>query len=209
MLRNLSSLFGSTIHATDGDLGHIRDFLIDDRGWIVRYIVVETGNWLSSRHVLISPNAAGPPDWEHRLIPVNLTMNQVRNSPDIDTAKPVSLQHEIAMSQYYGWPAYWPLEPPLIPVRSIGPQDTDLNEEGDPHLRSVQEVLRYKALASDGELGIVSDFIMQDATWSIRYLAVTSGSWLGGRELLIRTWQAGEISWANREVIFTHPKDEL
>jgi hypothetical protein len=207
MLRNVSSLLGSTIRATDGDLGHVRDFLFDDRDWILRYLVVETGSWLSSRHVLISPGVAEHPDWEQRLIPVRLTKDQVRNAPDVDTAKPVSRQHEVAMSRYYGWPAYWPLEPSLIPVRAI---DTESKtEEGDPHLRSLQEVLRYKALASDGELGIISDFIMQDAAWAIRFLVLTSGSWLGGRELLIRTDDAREISWANRQVIFTQPKAEL
>ncbi|MBI4893749.1 MAG: PRC-barrel domain containing protein, partial [Acidobacteria bacterium] len=58
MLRTLDSLFGSTIHSLDGDLGHIRDFLFDDRGWTVRYFVVETGGYLSSQEVLISPSSA-------------------------------------------------------------------------------------------------------------------------------------------------------
>lgn len=209
MLRNLNSLLGSVINAVDGNLGHIHDFLFDDRGWTVRYLVVETGNWLSSRQVLISPSSAGPPDWEKRVVPVSLTMEQVRNSPDVDTATPVSLQEEIAMSQYYGWPAYWSMDPPLVPVMIANAPNAVVAAGADPHLRSVKEVITYQVQAADGELGNIDDLIMEDSTWYIRYLVANTGSWLNGQKLLLATRWVGSILWSQQQVILTHSREDL
>jgi len=62
MLRSMKDLEGYGIRATDGTIGHVKDFCFDDHTWVVRYLVVETGSWLSSRKVLISPIAIGHPD---------------------------------------------------------------------------------------------------------------------------------------------------
>ena len=107
MLRNIKDLEGYAIGATDGAVGHVKDFYFDDDAWVVRYVVVETGSWLASRKVLISPIAIGKPDWVQRLLPIALTKEQVRGSPDIDTDKPVSRQHEADYHTYYGYPYYW------------------------------------------------------------------------------------------------------
>jgi hypothetical protein len=107
MLRSIISLTGYTIEATDGDIGHVRDLYFDDRSWIIRYLVVDTGTWLPGRKVLISPAALGRPNWQSEKFPVGLTKNQVKNSPDIDTTKPVSRQHEAELHLHYDWPPYW------------------------------------------------------------------------------------------------------
>lgn len=206
MLRNLNSLLGSVIRAVDGDLGHVHDFLFDDRGWTIRYIVVEAGNWISSQQVLVSPTAAGKPDWDKRVVPVNLTMDQVRKSPDVDTATPVSRQEEIAMSQYYGWPAYWSMDPPLVPVVVPGHV---IPADGDPHLRSMREVITYQVQAVDGELGNMDDLIMEDSTWYIRYLVANTGSWLSGQKLLVSTRWVGSILWSQRQILLAHSREEL
>src|SRR5665213_2117878 len=107
MLRSMKDLEGYAIRATDGDIGHVKDLYFDDDKWVIRYLVVETGTWLSSRKVLISPFAVGDPDWAARVLPVSITKEQVKNSPDIDTDKPVSRQHEMQYLGYYGYPYYW------------------------------------------------------------------------------------------------------
>jgi len=95
MLRSMNGLEDCTIRATDGTIGHVSDFYFDDEAWVIRYLVVDAGTWLSSRQVLISPIAIGHPDWTEKVLPVSITKEQVKNSPDIDTDKPVSRQHEI------------------------------------------------------------------------------------------------------------------
>src|SRR5664279_5288392 len=107
MLRSMNDLEDYAIRATDGTIGHVKDFYFDDAAWVIRYLVVDTGGWLSSRKVLISPIAIGRPNWTERVLPVSITKEQVKNSPDIDTQKPVSRQHEISYLGYYGYPYYW------------------------------------------------------------------------------------------------------
>ncbi|MDA3920820.1 MAG: PRC-barrel domain-containing protein [Salinisphaera sp.] len=104
MLRSMETLEDCAIRATDGIIGQVKDFYFDDEAWAIRYLVVDTGSWLSSRKVLISPIALGQPDWAKKVLPVSITREQVKNSPAIDTEKPVSRQHEIRYLGYYGYP---------------------------------------------------------------------------------------------------------
>lgn len=107
MLRQSKDLLKLSIAATDGEIGAVKNLYFDDENWTVRYLVVEAGSWLSSRKVLISPIAAGKPDWANKLLPVSLTREQVRHSPDLDTDMPVTRQHETEHLDYYSYPYYW------------------------------------------------------------------------------------------------------
>jgi hypothetical protein len=107
MLRSTQDLEHYSIGATDGDIGHVKDFYFDDDAWVVRYLVVDTGTWLTGRRVLISPISLREPNWIERTLPVAITREQVKNSPDIDTHKPVSRQEENLYLGYYGLPGYW------------------------------------------------------------------------------------------------------
>ena len=103
MLRNMKDLHGFTIGATDGDIGSVKEFYFDDQSYTVRYVVVDTGGWLADRKVLLSPIAFRGMDWEHKRITSALTKAKVEKSPDIDTDKPVSRQHETEYFDYYGY----------------------------------------------------------------------------------------------------------
>ena len=201
MLRNIKDLEGYAVGATDGPIGHVKDFYIDDQAWVVRYLVVDAGAWLSSRKVLVSPIAIGQADREHKSLPAAVTKEQVKNSPDIDTDKPVSRQHEMAFSSYYGYPNYWGgagywaggMVPGLIlpgyggfgsppAIRSQEQEayaraESARNESGDPHLRSCRAVMKYHVHASDGDLGHVAGMLVDDETWAIRYLIVDTSNW--------------------------------
>ncbi|MFD2162689.1 PRC-barrel domain-containing protein [Paradesertivirga mongoliensis] len=104
MLHSIQSLLGFTMGATDGEIGKIKDFYFDDKTWKVRYLVVETGNWLVGRKVLLSPVALHNPDWQSKVLPVNLSRDQIKHSPDIDTERPVSRQQEADLHSHYSWP---------------------------------------------------------------------------------------------------------
>jgi len=217
MQRRVHSLKGYTIHATDGELGKVDEFFFEDQSWTIRYLVVETGGWLSGRKVLISPVALGRPDWESRRFPVNLTMEQVQNSPDIDTEKPVSRQHEVELHGYYGWPSYWAGSPyafggcgygagygmgAVFPVAfEKEPEKPAGSGQGDPHLRSTREITGYHIHALDGEIGHVEDFIVNDETWVISYFVVDTRNWLPGKRVLVSTQWITDVSWDNREVV--------
>ncbi len=164
MKRSVKKLVGCVVRATDGDIGTVQEFYFDDLTWTVRYMVVETGSWLINRKVLISPMALGRPEPGLKVLPVNLTREQVRGSPDIDTAKPVSRQHETVLHGYYGWP-YWGMStyvnsfgvPPILSPYAIPAADKEAeapSEEeipkGDPNLRSTAKVAGYHIEALDG-----------------------------------------------------------
>lgn len=206
MLRSLNAILGSSIVARDGVIGKAQDFFFEDRSWMIRYLVVATGNWLSRHRVLLSPAVLGQPDWTQKILPVSLTAEQVKKSPDVDTELPVSRQHEIEMSEYYGWPIYWSVESIPMPASIELPS---IQVAGDPHLRSCREVTTYKAVASDGELGDISDMIIDQQSWTVRYILVSTGSWLGGQKLLIGTQTAASVSWSDRRVRFNQAREKL
>jgi hypothetical protein len=219
----MRELEGFAIHATDGDIGHVDQGYFDDAHWTVRYLVVDTGHWLPGRKVLIAPAAIREADWKGRQLQVNLTRRQVENSPDIDTEKPVSRQQETEYAGYYGWPYWWvgpgPAGPLLYPgVAPPAPEIVEAVETteaaaaagledawpvvsgGDPHLRSTREVIGYHLQARDGAIGHVGDFILDDASWIIRYLVVDTGSWWPGKKVLLPPQWIEGVSWAESEV---------
>lgn len=198
MLRSTNDLQGFVVGATDGPIGHVRDFYFDDEKWVVRFIVVHCGNWLSGREVLISPIAAGQVNWPERRLAVSITMEQVKNSPDIDTKKPVSRQHELLYFDYYGYPYYWGGGA----LWGGGPYGTIEREaqaarhkDDDPHLRSCQAVLNYHIHATDGDIGHVQGLLVDEQTWAIRYAIVNTGNWWLGHQVLIAPQWIRDVSW--------------
>jgi hypothetical protein len=211
MERCMKQICGFAVQAVDGEIGKVYDLFFDDQSWNIRYLVVETGDWLLSRKVLLSPVVVENLDWEARTFNVHLTQSQVERSPDIDTAKPVSRQHERALYQYYTWLPYWnttgtvPLV--MLPIEEeITAVDDQLT---DPHLRSMREVIGYHIRALDDEIGHVEDFVASDAAWLITYLLIDTRNLLPGRRVLVPPAWVDSISWADRKVNVGAPRDSI
>ena len=226
MLHLIKDLEKCTIGATDGEIGHVEDFYFDDEAWVIRYLVVRAGAWLGGRNVLVSPYSVGASDWKSTILPVSITKEQVRNSPLIDTERPVSRQHEMSYLGYYGYPYYWgglgiwgasfyPGMAAGFGYEAVGlnyrngrtygvreaPADAEERRENeDPHLRSCNEIAGYHLLATDGDLGHVQGFLVDDKSWSIRYLIVNTSNWWLGHQFLIAPEWIDKVSWAERSV---------
>ena len=211
MLRCLSGLTAYRISAVDGEIGKVKDFFFDDAEWVVRYFVVDAGSWLNRNRVLIPPALVHQPEWEGRILPVSLTVEQVKNSPDVDTDKPVSRQHELAIAATVGLAPYWapmPDAPPLavsLPQLPLPPEEVD----GDTHLRSVNHVTGYRVHATDGEIGKAFDFIADDEKWSIRYVALATGDWLPEKKVLVAPKWIEYVSWEAREVAVSLSREDI
>jgi hypothetical protein len=200
MLRRLSDLEGNPIEATDGAIGQVTDFLFDDESWVVRYLVVQTGEWLLNRSVLISPIAIGQPAWSYRTLRVPMTTEQVRNSPNVDTNKPVSRQDELG---------YGALRTGRREDRARVACEVDEHRNDDPHLRSANAVMHYHIKASDGGVGHVGGLLLDEDTWVIRYLIVdTSNWWLGHKVLIAPQWIQG-VSWPERQVAINLTREAI
>ncbi len=210
MQRNINSLLGFRMQATDGEIGKVEEFYFDDHAWVIRYMILKPGGWLSGREVLISPEALVKGAWKTHSFPVNLTKEQISNSPDIDTAKPVSRQQEIELYGYYPWQPYWGSgfyagglwdisnSTPVIDQASL--REVDDRSDKDPHLRSTSEVKGYHIHATDGDIGHVSDFIIDDQTWKLEYLVVDTHNWFGGKKVLIAVKHICKVQWADSKV---------
>jgi uncharacterized protein YrrD len=211
--QRLNRLRGGPVHALDGDIGTVVDFYFDDDTWTVRYVVVDTGKWLRGRQVLIPLWALHTPDWDQMRIPVRITRDQVKRSPnvpDVDTHEPVSRRAEIAALTYYRYPFYWggPLlwgtapSPGLaadIPPSTAYVPPIDENQH-ETHLRSCREVTGYHIQARDGEIGHVDDFVIDAETWGIRHLLIDTSNWIGGRSVLMSPNSIKRVSWSQRVV---------
>ncbi|MEO8841082.1 MAG: PRC-barrel domain-containing protein [Kofleriaceae bacterium] len=194
MLRALNDLHGYAIEATDGPIGHVAEVYFDDEKWTVRYLVVKTGSWLDTREVLLSPISLGEPHWETRTLTVRLTKDKIEHSPSIDLHEPVSRQQEARFNDYYGWSSYWGGHglwarwgTPMMMAMPPPPEDRNrvLDQGQDPHLRSSREIKGYHLHATDAKIGHVADFIIDDATWAIRYLVADTSNWGMGHDVLI------------------------
>jgi uncharacterized protein YrrD len=205
MLCNLKVLIGSPVLASDGEMGSVRNFLFDDQSWKVRYLVVDVGSWLKRRDVVLPVTALKQPDWANRTCEVKLTKEQVSNSPDVDAEMPVSRQQELAMREYFGPLACW-VESEFgmssIPTGVKYPvQSAEVF-----HMRSVTHMLGYQVWATDGEFGILEDFVMDEASWHLGYLDVKSGSSLQNRSVLVPTRWVESVSWTEFRIHLHHTR---
>jgi hypothetical protein len=209
MLRNVTTLKGFTIRARDGEIGSLDQFYFDDVTWAVRYLVVNAGDWLGGRLVLVSPLAIRQAEWESKRLDVALTKKQIEDSPPIDTHKPVSRQHEAMHLGYYGYPYYWagPNYPAGLEIQREMAVEAEswqaraAKESADSHLRCTDEVTGYHIEAADGEIGHVKDFIVDDETWAIRYLEVDTRNWWPGKKVLVSPQWISRVSWAESKVV--------
>ena len=226
MFQNLKQLYGRKLGATDGDVGRVKDFYFDDKTWVIRYVVADTGTWLAGRQVLLAPHAFGThafggSDADANVLLVNLTRKQIENSPSIDSHLPVSRQYEEEYYRYYGWPGYWEgggmvgmggmaglpvMVPPAAPENPPGPGH---HRAEDRHLRSTKAVTGYRIQATDGSIGSVTSFMVHGRSWAIRELVVETGHWYAGKGILLLPENIDRISYEYSTMFVNLTKEDI
>ena len=211
MLRRLRDNEGFEVWSREGrELGRVEDFYLDEDRWTVRYIEVRTGSWFTGRSVLLSPMTIARLDWDRARIDFKLTEDQIKGAPDSDLAQPISRRFEAEYSGYYGIPHYWagtdlwgmwstPMDVQAPPAWQPLPSARELPD--GQHLRNVREVTGYHIVATDGEIGHVDDYLVDDVSWRIRYLMIDTSNWLGGRTVLLATSKREFINVAQRQAM--------
>jgi uncharacterized protein YrrD len=217
MLQQIKELYGDKLAAVDGDIGRVRDVYFDDKTWVVRYVVADTGSWLKERLVLLSPHAFGKLSPHAKALNVKLTRRQIEDSPSIESHKPISRDFEIEYHRYYGWPAYWndgriwgggghPKGlPPSKDVMEVDPK----RRGDDEHLRSTRAMTGYHIQTTDGVVGHVSDFLVDDISWAVLKLAVAAGHWYSGKEVLISTSKVRGIHYEESTVFVNLTREDI
>lgn len=188
MLRSIKELYGKRLGTSDGDVGHVKDFYFDDQEWVIRYVILETGTWLLRRLVLISPGAFSNFPQEGNSLLVNLSRQQIENSPAIESQKPVSRQHE---EKYYDFGA------------------------ANPHLRSARFISGdhffngYQIQTSEGSIGHVTDFIVDDKIWAIHHLVVEVGHLSSRKQAAVSPPHIDRISYEESKVFVKVTKEAI
>ncbi len=215
MLNNAKSLNGFKLHSLDGEIGKVKEFFFDDNHWAIRYLVADTGNWLTGRQVLVSPYALISVNKEDQSISVNLTKKQIEESPSLNSDKPVSRQFEEEYYGYYGWPIYWSDTemwgpyPYIVGDLKKQSESVQSKKSWDSHLRSTHDASGYNIQATDGEIGHVEDFIIDDKTWAIRYLIIDTKNWWTGKKVLVSPKWIDHISWSERKAFINLSREAI
>jgi sporulation protein YlmC with PRC-barrel domain len=218
MLFAASALQGYSIEATDGKLGSVSDLLVDDHSWKVRWLVVDTGHWLSGRKVLVHPSAVKSMDIERRVLPVALTKVQVEESPSLSTDEPVSRQMEGSLFNYYGYDPYWggsyfggAMDPSPMPYgANAGIAAAQREAElGDPQLRSAAALTGYHMHATDGGIGHLDNLMIDDESWGVRYLVVDTKNWWPGKHVIISPYAIRRIEWSGHQIVLDVSREQV
>ena len=222
MFHTFRDLKGFAVRASDEPKGTIDDFFFDDEDWRVRYLVAGIGFWLIGRQSLISAELLQSPELETRQLPVQITAGEISEAPRPEDAPPVSMQEEDARSRAADtWPpflvgavgiGYTPVLADAQ-IRAAIPSDagdvTDTGTSGDPHLRSMSELIGYEIAATDGRVGSVSDLLINPLDWRVKYIVIDTGDWLPGREVVLAPNWTSSIDWASRSWIVDVTKRQI
>jgi hypothetical protein len=224
MLQRTKELLGYTVQAQREPIGHVDDLLFDADTWVIRYLVVNAEAWLPDRRIIISPTAALLPDAKDRHLPVNLTKEQIENSPPITTQQPISRKQEVALVEYFEWPTYWNDVTPIDADRAgidpatyldamrqaqmdqeveEGVLQTKIIEEqlGDPQLHSINKLLNFTLRSQDHQPVYIEDFLVDDERWLIRYLVADIRDLVPMKMVLVPIQWVKRVDWANLEIL--------
>ena len=204
MQRRGSAFNGFTMEAVDGPVGRVTDILFEEKTWLLRWFVIDTGPWWSRRQILIHPFTMERPDILGQRFSINLTKVQVEASPEIQSDMPVSRQMEQKLDDAYGYSLG--LDVGYYGGNAIGTQwggwlnhDGRITHtatvDGDPHLRSMTEVKGYRIHALDGEVGHLTDFLIDDDSWKIDCALIATTNWWPGKHVLLPAPAITEIDW--------------
>jgi len=206
MKRSLKNLVGFKIKETNGKKGNVVDFLFDEERWIIRYLEVELGTFFNDRKVLIGRTFLDKPEWYDSIFPINISISDIENAPELKEHLPVSIKYEEEFNKHYRIINYWDLPVSAIatmyPPRPIKVPTKDINEKDlNTKLRSFNEVLDYHVHANDGIIGHLNDLIIDDEDWQIVYAVIDTSNWIPWSKIvIIPINRLEEISYVQSEI---------
>jgi hypothetical protein len=189
----------------EGKIGTVEDYYIDDHSWIAKFMVVDTGEWLTSRRVVISTQSVEGIDLELSRFHTRLTREEVQASPEIDTEQHMGPEHEEILVRHYRLHSHWPEAgmfgiPPFIPATPISkePLEKELQRRKS-RLVVASEVMGCSVEATDGHLGTLDDFMIQ-AGWQIGEVVVKTGGSVLGKKVWVPLTDIAMLDWEKNTI---------
>jgi sporulation protein YlmC with PRC-barrel domain len=106
-LRSTHEVSGYNIDASDGEIGHVEDVIIDDETWAIRYLIVDTRDWWPGKQVLVSPQWIERVGWSESTVFINLPRQSIKRSPEYTPLSLLTRDHEAALHRHYNRQGYW------------------------------------------------------------------------------------------------------
>jgi hypothetical protein len=209
------------LSAKDGDIGRVRDFLLEESSWTARWLVADTGTWLMGKKVILSPVSLHPPVADEHHLPVDLTKEQIEGAPLLDEDAPVSREAERTYFHHFHWPYYWTggglwggmAQPYALNPNADTGEDVlsepieDIDQESE--LRSGHELTSYRLKNGEEVLGFVEDVILDTDDWSVKYLQFDTRHWFHGKTLQVSPAKISSISWPDHTIMVDVSQAEL
>lgn len=223
MKLSLKELLGYTIETLDGTKGKIKDFLLDEERWTIRYAEVDLGTLFTEKRILIPRMFLKETDWHHQHLTVELSNNDLEKCPEPDNKLPISREYEEELNRHYRVQDYWvkgtsgstvvpgatihykvPPKPARVEGKVI--KEDNLNS----CLRSFSEIMGYHILTKDSEFGKVSDLLINTDSWEIMSVVVDTNSWVPwSKKVILATQWIEAISYPEQRMEVNLPSDAV
>jgi hypothetical protein len=217
-LQSAKQFHGFTMHTLDGNAGTIKETLFDEAAWVIRYLVVETGGWLDHNEILIASISVARLDWNRKAVYVNLTSEQIRESPGLGVTRPMLRANEAEFLDHYGYSHYWNGLAPVLPSSDASSAasasarrdaiERDLQQVASD-LHSSVEMIGCAVRTSDDTDGQVEDLQFDDASWDIAFLVIDPHDWSADSSVLVSPSRVAHIDWEQAQVALPMTRAEL
>ena len=210
MLRILTSFYGYTVKANDGDVGTVHEFLFEDNLWEIKHVVVKIGDWLASRKVSVPIEVVGRPDLTMSSLRVGLTVQEIEGCPALGAEQPGVIPEE------FGWLGpMLPGGPAPLPLATINPpiKDTESHlpesESNGRNLHSTRDIVGFHVQSSTEQIGHLEDFVLDDEHWRIRYLVIGTRNLSSGRHILLSPSWISTALWNENRIYVDFRRDSV
>ena len=200
---------GMPVHASDGEIGTIKDVLFDPQSWTVRHLEVSTG-WLFGRDVLIPVDKVKSIQAPDGAVTFDLTKEQIENSPSAEPSRPVDRSYESRLIGYYGLSPYWAGPPEMgVPPQAIPIEDRSDEARDATVLMFAGEIEGYELDAQGERVGTVRDVLIELDSWKVTSLMADLGGFFSRDSTTIGTAPVIGIDRENRIVHISEPKENV
>jgi sporulation protein YlmC with PRC-barrel domain len=206
-----NEILGLMIRSADGEIGKVEDLLFDGEDWVVRYVVVDTWDWLPERNLVIPPAMLKGPELETRRFDLPMAKDTIADGAISKTGEELTRRIEASIFKHFKLAPYWAARVPggaaMIADELADNGETDI--ETPPALKSFGETAGYEVVAGDGPIGHLSDIILDNQSWRISGILVDTTNWLrGGSAALNPRWITG-VDGTARKVSIERTRDQV